>query len=390
MRIVHVSDVYAPRVGGIESQVQDLATHQASRGDAVHVLTATALPRGAPAQGRNRFRASSTEAPGLRVHRLASWTTFGIPVHPRGRWLIKRALTMLKPDVVHVHAGVVSPFAYDGAQAARSLGLPLAITWHCMLDGVESLVSAGARVTGWDDVPFAPSAVSTIAAERVADALDRHDVSVLQNGLDTVPWRAAAANPAAAVTPGTLRVVATQRLAPRKRTMPLVRAVARAYAELGDHPDGSPRIRLTLVGGGPVESQVEAEVQARGLEHVITLMGRVPRVVLPTLYRDQDVFVAPAVLEAFGIAALEARVSGLAVVGRAGTGLSEFVEDGANGFLAPSDAGMTDALVRLAEEPELLAAIRDRNRAVPPEVAWPQVLDVADVLYQRAAAAARG
>lgn len=387
MRIVHVSDCYAPRVGGIESQVQDLATHQARRGDAVHVLTATALERGAQMQGRSRYRASTTDAPGLRVHRLASRTTFGLPVHPRGLWLVRRALKLLKPDVVHVHAGVVSPFAYDGARAARSLGLPLAITWHCMLDGVESLVAAGARATGWDDAPFAPSAVSTVAAERVADALGRLDVSVLPNGLELEPWRAAAAHPVERSHPGTLRVVATQRLAPRKRTTPLISAVARASERLGRNPDGTPRVALTLVGGGPSESQIRADVAARRLDDVVTIVGKVPRAVLPTLYRDQDVFVAPAVLEAFGIAALEARAAGLVVVGRSGTGLSEFVEDGVNGFLVPSDAGITDALVRLASQPDLLASTRRTNATVAPAVAWPDVLQVADGLYERAVAA---
>lgn len=386
MRIVHVSDCYAPRVGGIETQVQDLATHQAGRGDAVHVLTATALPKGAQAQGRSRYRASTTEAPGLRVHRLASRTTFGLPVHPRGLWLIRRALRMLKPDVVHVHAGVVSPFAYDGARAARALGLPLAITWHCMLDGVESLVSAGAKATGWDDAPFAPSAVSTVAAERVADALDRNDVSVLPNGLDLAPWLAAAASPVPSTAPGTLRVVGTQRLAPRKRSIPLVMAIARAHEALGRHGDGTPRIRMTLVGGGPAEGQVRAEVAASGLADVLTVMGKVPRAVLPTIYRDHDVFASPSVLEAFGIAALEARASGLAVVGRAGTGLGEFVEDGVNGFLVPSDEAMSQALVRLASEPGLLERIRATNAANPPLVAWSDVLEVADELYGRAVA----
>ncbi|WP_420112238.1 glycosyltransferase family 4 protein [Pseudactinotalea sp.] len=384
MRIVHISDCYAPRVGGIETQVQDLATHQAARGDAVHVLTATALPKGAQAQGRNRFRASTTESPGLRVHRLASRSTFGIPVHPRGLWLIRRALRMLKPDVVQVHAGVVSPFAYDGARAARSLGLPLAITWHCMLDGVESLVAAGAKATGWDDAAFAPSAVSTVAAERVADALGRSDVSVLPNGLDLAPWVAAAASPVPNAVPGTLRVVATQRLAPRKRAIPLISAIARAHEQLGRRPDGSARLRFTLVGGGPAEGQVRAEVQARRLEDVVTVMGKAPRAVLPTIYRDHDVFASPSVLEAFGIAPLEARAAGLAIVGRAGTGLGEFVEDGVNGFLVPSDEAMSDTLVRLAEDRDLLERIRTTNASHPPAVAWPDVLEVADELYQRA------
>src|SRR5699024_2559536 len=41
MRIVHVSDAYAPRVGGMETQVRSLAEQQARAGHEVYVLTAT-------------------------------------------------------------------------------------------------------------------------------------------------------------------------------------------------------------------------------------------------------------------------------------------------------------------------------------------------------------
>ncbi len=383
MRIVHVSDCYAPRVGGIESQVQDLAVHQAQQGHAVHVLTATALPEDAD----NRYRATTTDAPGLRVHRLASPITFGLPVHPRGYTLTRRALELIRPDVVHVAAGVVSPFAFDGARAARSLGLPLAVTWHCMLDGVEPLVSLGASATGWDRAAFAPSAVSSVAAARVAAALRRDDVTVLPNGLDLAPWRAVATADRVGDA-RTLRVVATQRLAPRKRALPLLHAVAAAHERLGRHADGTPRIRLTLVGGGPAEAQVRGEIAARRLDDVVTMLGKVPRAVLASLYRDQDVFVAPAELEAFGIAALEARASGLVVVSRAGTGVGEFVTDGVDGVLAPSDDALAQALVRLADDRPLLARLRERSVADPPRVDWTDVLGVSDELYHRAIDAA--
>ena len=41
MRIVHISDCYPPRLGGIETQVRALAVRQAEQGHDVHVITAT-------------------------------------------------------------------------------------------------------------------------------------------------------------------------------------------------------------------------------------------------------------------------------------------------------------------------------------------------------------
>ncbi|WP_159621481.1 glycosyltransferase [Ruania rhizosphaerae] len=384
MRIVHISDCYAPRVGGIESQVEDLAAHQVQRGHAVHVLTATAAEPGSDS-AVGRYRESVTQASGVRLHRMASPVTFGLPVHPRGRALVRRALQVLDPDVVHVHAGVVSPFAYDGARAARALGLPVALTWHCMLDGVEPLLALGSRAMGWRQAPVALSAVSGVAAERVAAALGRTDVSVVPNGLDLTPWRAVAARgerPPSGIGP--LRVVATQRLAPRKRAVPLVRTVIEAAERLGPDGAGRPRIHLTVAGGGPAEHGVRTEVASAGAEEVVTVLGRVPRPTLPTLYRDQDVFLTSSTLEAFGIAALEARAAGLAVVAQAGTGVSEFVRDGREGHLVRGDEAATQALVRLAEDRELLAGIRRHNSSEPPPMSWEDVIGRAERVYARA------
>ena len=103
-----------------------------------------------------------------------------------------------------------------------------------------------------------------------------------------------------------------------------------------------------------------------------------------TAYVDADVFLAPAELEAFGIAALEARTAGLAVVARRGTGIEEFVEDGVDGLLVADDAEMTEAVVQLAEDSRLLDAMLTHNRAVRPRFGWDDVLRAADAEYARA------
>ncbi len=407
MRIVHVSDCYPPRTGGIESQVHDLAAQQAGAGHAVHVLTATRAEDGS-------LRTTSDESTGVRVHRMASAVTFGVPVHPLGGRLVTRALLRLRPDVVHVHAGVVSPFANDGARAARALGLPVVITWHCMLTGAEWWVRPGARLTGWRDAPVALTAVSRVAADRVAAALGRDDVAVVTNGLDLTPWRAVAVSgtaipseadpepgtasvagqaPGSAVEssdaddgPRALRVVATQRLAPRKRSVALVRAVARAADELGPGRAGRSRIRLTIAGAGPEAGLVRREAERRGIGEAVTLLGRVDRADLPTLYGGQDVFLSAVELEAFGIAALEARAAGLIVVARRGTGITEFVVDGVDGLLGDDDTGLAESLVLLAADVTLRRQLHAHNRAVPPTADFVDVMAAAEREYARAAA----
>ena len=106
----------------------------------------------------------------------------------------------------------------------------------------------------------------------------------------------------------------------------------------------------------------------QGLQHVVDLRGRLTRPQVRAAYADSDVFLAPAELEAFGIAALEARTAGLAVVARRGTGIAEFVEDGIDGLLVADDAEMTEAVVHLARDGRLLDGMLAHNRVGAPAV----------------------
>ncbi|MBO0899751.1 glycosyltransferase family 4 protein [Cellulomonas sp. zg-ZUI222] len=371
MRVVHVSDCFAPRTGGIETQVGDLARHQVRSGDEVHVLTATLGP------GGERGGVVDVED-GVHVHRLGARLPFDLPVNPlAGPGLIRSALREVRPDAVHVHAGVLSPFAFDGVRVATGLGLPTAITWHCMLDGVAGVAGPVVRRTRWARLPAALSAVSGAAAQRVRTMLGSR-VDVVPNGIDTALW--APAGPAVLDPGAPVRLVATMRLAPRKRAVPLVDVVAGAARRL---PAGA--VRLTLIGDGPARDAVRARVSAAGLGDVVDLRGRLDRPEVRATYADADVFLAPARLEAFGIAALEARTAGLVVLAHAGTGVGEFVTDGVDGFLVADDEAMTDAVVRLVQDRDLLAAMRQRAAAEPPPFDWDHVLAAARAQYARAA-----
>jgi glycosyltransferase involved in cell wall biosynthesis len=95
---------------------------------------------------------------------------------------------------------------------------------------------------------------------------------------------------------------------------------------------------------------------------------------IKALYRTATVFVSPATLESFGIAALEARASGLAVVTRAGTGVSDFVSHERDGLVAKTDDELAAGLLRLCTDPRLLATLRAHNVGHPPVFDWSDVL----------------
>lgn len=85
-----------------------------------------------------------------------------------------------------------------------------------------------------------------------------------------------------------------------------------------------------------------------------TWLGQVSQSDLAKVYQDGDVFVWPAVNEAFGLVFLEAQAAGLPVVaGRTG-GVPDVVAEGRTGYLAREGCadGFTQALRKLLEQPE--------------------------------------
>ena len=176
------------------------------------------------------------------------------------------------------------------------------------------------------------------------------------------------------------------RLANRKRPVPLMRVMRQVRALV---PAGR-EIALEVLGEGPDRGSVERYLAEHGMASWVRLPGRVPRTSVRERYASADVYISPARLESFGIAALEARTSGLPVVARSGSGVGEFVDDGVNGLVVSSDWQMASAIATLATDPTRVAAMRASNVAQPPEQEWSKVAVMAVREYERAISLARG
>lgn len=375
MKVALLTDCYLPRLGGIEVQVHDLALHLARRGHEVEAFTATPGQRGE----RHGF---VEVVDGVPVHRMALRLPWELPVNPVAPTEVRRRLAHGDFDVAHVHMGVVSPFSTDMARVALGAGLPTAVTWHCLMERSQPVFRALGHARRWAVAGAALSAVSGVAARSV-EAVVSHGtpVSVLPNGIDAGFWAPARRRSAGAIGPTArpLRVVAAMRLAQRKRPLAVLEVFAAARRRL---PDGA-EVRLALFGEGPQRARLERWVDREGLGGCVELPGRLTRERLREEYWHADLYLTPARLEAFGIAALEARTAGLPVLARTGTGAADFVEDGVNGLLAPDDAGLVDALVRLVADGALRSRIAAANAAPPPQT-WDHVTALAEAEYARA------
>jgi glycosyltransferase involved in cell wall biosynthesis len=290
---------------------------------------------------------------------------------------VESLLESTRPDVMHVHAGTVSPFAYLTARLGVEEGLPVATTWHSMLDHASPLLRPWVRATGWRRAPIAWSAVSRVAAD-VISRLFESEVSVLNNGIDIKGWTPPPGQLQDGPPP--LRCVAAMRLVPSKRGPDLIDIFANAASLL---PPGS--LLLEIFGDGPERLLIQRRIRARRVGQIVTLHGRVPRETLRNSYFASHVFCSAATREAFGIAALEARAAGLVIVARAGTGIEDFVTED-DGVLPTTDREMSAALVRLAADRESLDTLLETTRSVPPPFDIDDVMTAATAEYQRARA----
>ena len=163
--------------------------------------------------------------------------------------------------------------------------------------------------------------------------------------IDTAPFRAAAA--CGANDPPVLLSVGMMR---RRDKLDSYRVLANALTLLKDRP-----WQALLVGDGPARAEVEALMAPlnEGGRERVRFAGAVPHAALPALYAGADLYLWPAINEAFGMAFLEAQAAGLPVIaGRTG-GVPAVVADGVTGLLTPvGDApAFASAIARLLESP---------------------------------------
>lgn len=365
LRIGIVSDCYVPRLGGIEMQAHDLARNLQAAGHEVVAVTPTAGP---------------AVVDGVRVRRMdVPLLPFDVPFLPSTMRLATDLLLEEGVDVAHFHGGIGSPMSYLAARRAQEVGLPTVITVHCMWSYATPAFAVLDRLGGWSQWPVVLSAVSDVAAEPIRRITGPgRPVIVLPNGIDDAAWRVEPAER----DPSVVTLVSVMRLAPRKRPLQMLKMVRRVYAGL---PAGV-GLRVVVIGDGPERPQLEKYLRTNDLTEVVELVGRRTREEIRGYFAHADVFVAPANLESFGIAALEARCAGLPVVAKARTGIREFVTHGREGLLASTDADMVHQLNRIVRDAELRRRITVHNRTTPSPVDWSVVVERNVAAYRDAMA----
>ena len=329
--IVHV--VYSFSVGGLENVIVQLINRlPADRFEHV-VLSLTTI-----GDFKNRIAQQ-----GVRFIELHKPPGHAVALYPK----IYQLLRVIKPDVVH------------SCNLAALEIVPL-----CWLARVPLRIHAEHGWDAHDPQGINPRyqrlrrAYKPFVSHYVAVSKDLDDYleraigvpqfrrSLITNGVDTQAFLPAQGAPSA--VPGCPFVLGENwllgtvgRLQSVKNQPLLVRAFVRL---LQDHPEAAIRMRLVVVGEGPLRAEIETLLANANVSHLAWLAGA--RDDVADVLRMLNCFVLPSQAEGTSCTLQEAMACGLPVVATAVGGTPDLLKHGESGFLVDSDdeAAMANAI----------------------------------------------
>ena len=266
-----------------------------------------------------------------------------------------RLMRRLRPAVLHTYNLAALEYAFTATLA----GVPVRIhAEHGRDAGDPQGLNAKHNFLRRRLVPFVDRfiPVSEDLNRWLADVvrIPRAKTLFIKNGVDTETF--APGGPAAADAPWGPDDIVIGTVA-RVQDVKNHRLLVDAFAQLcAAAPALAPRLKLSIVGDGPLLPAVRAQVAALGLQDAVWLPGA--RADIAALLHTFAVFALPSLAEGTPVSMLEAMACGVPVVASRVGGIPEVVDEGVQGLLVPvGDVDvLAGALGRYALDPDLRAA----------------------------------
>jgi len=359
VRIAYVTETFPPELNGVSLTVERTVRHLRQRGHALELIR--------PRQNGE----AAMDAPD-------EWRTLGcpIPMYPDLRLglasngTLRARFERTQPQLVHI--ATEGPLGWAAMRAARGLDIPVTSDFRTNFHQYSRYYGFGwlspvvhdylRRFHNQSRTTFVPTAA--LKRELGEAGFDR--LEVVGRGVDTVQFTPEKRSPAlraqwnAGEGPVLLYV---GRLAAEKN-------VTLALCAFEAVRSREPSSRMVVVGDGPMRRRLEADYPD------VVFAGVQRGDALAAHYASADLFVFPSLSETFGNVTLEALASGLPVIAFDTAAAAEYVDDCANGLLAPAGAerAFVAAVCSLAWQHRHLADVRLRARLAALEADWSDVL----------------
>ena len=251
-------------------------------------------------------------------------------------------LRLHKDGVERVHAHFAGMAARTAYWVSRFFGIPFSFTAHAneIFAPREFEVSLAKLM----DEAVAIVSVSDFSAELLKQQHPQHASKIrrVYNGVDLASFRRAE------FPDGVPLLVSVGRLIEKKGFRDLIAACALLKSR-------GVEFRCEIVGEGPLEPALAAQISDTGLEADVKLMGARPQSEIADRLARATVFVLPCTTEGDGgmdnlpTVIMEAMAAGLPVISTTLAGVPEMVEPGVSGALVkPGDvAALADEIARI-------------------------------------------
>ena len=377
MRILHVLDHSIPLHSGYTFRTLAILREQRRRGWETVQLTT-------PKQGPGSKREEMVE--GLKLYRTPS--AEGAGLFEQMRLTAARIAEVArdeKPDLIHAHSPVLN--ALPALWTRMSLRIP--VVYEMRASWEDAAVDHGTTTEG--SLRYRVSRTLETFALKRADritticeglrgdiavrGIDPARITVIPNAVDVGNFQfGVAADPALRARLG-LDGCTVLGFAGSFYGYEGLHLLVEAFAQLLPQ---SPMLRLLLVGGGPQDAALKAQVAAAGIADKVVFTGRVPHSEVQRYYELIDVLAYPRLPIRLTelvtpLKPLEAMAQGRMFVASDVGGHRELIRHGETGFLCPAGdakalaAGLLDVLAREAEWPRIRQQAR---RFVEQERTW--------------------
>ncbi|OGC41449.1 hypothetical protein A2Y85_05855 [candidate division WOR-3 bacterium RBG_13_43_14] len=336
MKILLVSDIFYPHVGGVSEHMFNLWKCLKSKSNDIKVL--------APSFGINKPYDDPDfvrigRAFKFPINKSISVIAIGISISRQ----VREFLDQQNFDIIHIHGPLSPVLQYYALKYSRTTNI---ITYHCAHESSLGYLLAEPILEQYDRKLHGRIAVSSVARDSVARYF-HGEYTIIPNGIDTKRF-----NPDNPPLPdlnsGGPRILFLGRFEPRKGLKYLLRAFSRVVEEFPD-------AKLIIAGQGILGKHYRIYINDR-LKNNIIIKDNIANQLLPRLYASCDIFCSPATgAESFGIVLLEAMASGKPIVATDISGYRQVMTQGKEGYFC-----LPGNYKSLAER--IIAMLSDRER----------------------------